>query len=71
MLKHSHEADKSRFLQHMQVGIPSKVTLGGRDKVQVLEDCYLTDAPLDEAEELLEKTQQHADDLVSFRPRLL
>lgn len=40
-----------------EVGIPSKVTLGDREEVQVVEDYYLTDASQVLAEELLEKSR--------------
>jgi len=41
----------------VEVGIPSKVTLGDREEVQVVEDYYLTDASQVLAEELLEKSR--------------
>lgn len=57
MLKRSHKADMDHFLSVVEVGIPSKVTLGDREEVQVVEDYYLTDASQVLAEELLEKSR--------------
>lgn len=59
MLKRSHKADMDHFLSvvEVEVGIPSKVTLGDREEVQVVEDYYLTDASQVLAEELLEKSR--------------
>lgn len=59
MLKRSHKADMDHFLgvAEVEVGIPSKVTLGDREEVQVVEDYYLTDASQVLAEELLEKSR--------------
>ena len=66
MLKHSHKVDKDH-LHDEEVGIPSKVSLGGDlGEVLVVEDYYLTGASQDEAEELLEKSRYHGADLGSF-----
>lgn len=68
MLKHSHKVDKDQLLSGAEVGIPSKVSLGGdQEEDLVFEDYYLTGASQDEAEELLEKSRyRDGDDLGSF-----
>ena len=67
MLKHSHKVDKDH-LHDEEVGIPSKVSLGGDlEEVLVVEDYYLTGASQDEAGVLLEKSRHRdGDDLGSF-----
>jgi len=67
MLKHSHKVDKDHLLNGVEVGILSKVSLGDLEEVPVVvEDYYLKDATQDEAEELLETSRYHDDDLGSF-----
>ena len=51
MQKHNHKVDTGHLLSGVEVGIPSKVSLGDLDEVQVLEECYyLMDASQDEEE---------------------
>lgn len=62
MLKHSHKVGTGHLLSGVEVDIPSKVTLGDLEEVQILEDYYLMDAS-----QALEKSRYHDDDLGSFR----
>ena len=51
MQKHNHKVDTGHVLSGVEVGIPSKVSLGDLDEVQVFEEyCYLMDASQDEEE---------------------